>query len=209
MRNTSSTGCRSGASQGRGCRVIPHTTWVRVNQSEMGQGVTTALPMIIAEELDVDWTTLHVEIAPAEAVYKNPTFHAQFTADSTSVRTSWDILRQVGTVARAMLISTAAQTWKVPMSERRTENSVVRHDATDRQLGYGELAPIAATLPIPDAVPLKAPKDFTVIGQNYRRLDTPLKSTGKAIYGVDVQRRGHQSEHCDGPNGSKNPDRSA
>lgn len=163
---------------------------VRVNHSEMGQGVTTALPMLIAEELDMDWTTLHVEIAPAEAVYKNPAFHAQFTGDSTSVRTSWDILRRAGAVARAMLIGAAAQTWKVPTSECRTENSVVMHDATGRQLGYGELAPIAATLPIPEAVPLKAPKDFKVIGQRYRRLDTPLKTTGKAVFGIDVQMPG-------------------
>ena len=166
------------------------TVTVRVNHSEMGQGITTALPMIIAEELEADWSKVNVQIAPAEAVYKNPAFNTQMTAASTSVRTSWDILRKAGATAREMLIAAAAGTWNVPTGQCRAETGMVIHDSTQRKLGYGELVSKAAQLPIPDNVTLKKPEDFRIIGHSYLRLDTMAKITGKAVFGTDVQMPG-------------------
>ena len=163
---------------------------MRINHSEMGQGITTALSMIIAEELEADWGKVDVEIAPAEAVYKNPAFNTQMTAASTSVRTSWDILRKAGATAREMLIAAAAGTWNVPTSQCRAETGIVIHNPTQRKLGYGELTSKAAQLPIPDNITLKAPEDFRIIGQNYLRLDTMAKITGEAVFGTDVQMPG-------------------
>jgi CO/xanthine dehydrogenase Mo-binding subunit len=163
---------------------------VRVNHSEMGQGITTALSMIITEELEADWGKVDVEIAPADAVYKNPAFHTQMTAASTSVRTSWDILRKAGATAREMLIAAAAGTWNVPTGQCRAETGIVIHNPTQRKLGYGELTSKAAQLPIPDNVTLKKPEDFRIIGHSYLRLDTMAKITGEAVFGTDVQMTG-------------------
>lgn len=163
---------------------------VRVNHCEMGQGITTALPMIIAEELEADWEKVDVEIAPAETVYKNPAFNTQMTAASTSVRISWDILRKAGATAREMLISAAAATWNVPTSKCRAETGMVIHDPTQRKLSYGELTSKAVQLPIPGKVTLKKPKDFRIIGHSHLRLDTKAKITGKAVFGTDVQMPG-------------------
>lgn len=159
----------------------------RIHHSEMGQGITTGLAMILAEELDADWSRVSVEIAPAEEVYKNPAFSVQMTGDSTSTRTSWDILRQAGATARFMLVQAAAQVWSVPTSECQTEKGQVMHPASGKMLSYGDLAPRAAQLPIPENVPLKAPADFKLIGQRMPRLDTLVKSTGEAIFGMDIQ----------------------
>jgi CO/xanthine dehydrogenase Mo-binding subunit len=160
---------------------------VRVNHSEMGQGITTALSMIIAEELEADWNKVVVEIAPAEAVYKNPEFRTQMTAASTSVRTSWDILRKAGATAREMLITAAAKSWKVPADQCRAETGNVIHPPTQRKISYGMLTSAASRLPIPDNVALKKPKDFTIIGHRYPRLDAMSKITGEAVFGSDVQ----------------------
>ena len=117
------------------------TVTVRVNHSEMGQGITTALAMIIAEELEADWDKVDVQIAPAAAMYKNPAFNTQMTAASTSVRTSWDILRKAGATAREMLIAAAAGTWHVPAGQCRAETGMVIHNSTPRKLGYGGFMP--------------------------------------------------------------------
>ncbi|CAB1064317.1 Uncharacterized aldehyde oxidase, molybdopterin-binding subunit [Olavius sp. associated proteobacterium Delta 1] len=112
-----------------------------------------------------------VQFAPAEAMYKNPAFNTQMTAASTSVRTSWDILRKAGATAREMLIAAAAGTWNVPAGQCRAETGMVIHNQSQRKLGYGELASKAAQLPIPDNVTLKKPEDFRIIGHSYLRLD--------------------------------------
>jgi CO/xanthine dehydrogenase Mo-binding subunit len=160
---------------------------VRINHSEMGQGITTGLAMIIAEELEADWERVSVEIAPAEAVYKNPAFRVQMTGDSTSTRTSWDILRQAGASARQMLVQAAATTWSVPVSECRAEKGQVIHLPSGKKLDYGQLVSTAAQLPIPKNVTLKTPQEFKMVGCSYPRLDTPIKCTGEAIFGIDVQ----------------------
>ena len=163
---------------------------IRVNHTELGQGITTALPMIIAEELEARWDLVRFEIAPAESVYKNPLFGTQMTAASTSVKSSWDILRRAGATAREMLIAAGAQNWNVPTSECRAEKGSVIHTPSGRKLGFGSLAQKAATLPTPKEVRLKTPDDFKIIGQRIPRLDTPLKTAGKAIFGIDVRMPG-------------------
>lgn len=160
---------------------------VRVNHSEMGQGVLTALPMILAEELEVDWSRVRAEIAPAEAVYKNPKFNIQMTGASTSVLTSWEILRQAGATVREMLLSAASKTWAVPRSECYAERGFAYHRQTDRQISYGELVSKAATLPIPENVTLKDANKFKIIGRSIPRLETPSKIDGSAIFGTDIQ----------------------
>jgi CO/xanthine dehydrogenase Mo-binding subunit len=160
---------------------------VRVNHTEMGQGITTALAMIVAEELDADWANVRVDIAPAEALYKNPAFNCQMTAASTSVKTSWDPLRRAGAAARQMLMAAAARTWDVPIGECRTERGVVLHEESDRRLRYGELVEAAAKLAEPDQVILKEHGSFRIIGHPIPRLDTLEKVNGSAVFGIDVR----------------------
>ena len=157
------------------------TIWV--GKSEMGQGVRTSLPMIVAEELDVDWTRVRIEPALADShKYGN-----QLTGGSTSVRTSWEPLRKAGAQARAMLIAAAAQSWGVAADSCRTENGFVVHEASGRRARYGSLAEAAANLPVPEKPPLKNPKDFRIIGQSLSRLDIPAKVDGSAQFGIDVR----------------------
>lgn len=163
---------------------------VRINHSEMGQGITTGLAMILAEELDADWGKVAVEIAPAESVYKNPAFRVQMTGDSTSTRTSWDILRKAGAAARFMLVQAAAGAWSVSASECRTEKGQVIHPPSGKSAGYGQLAASAAQVPVPENVALKTPDEFKLIGQEIPRLDTLIKTTGAAVFGMDVQMDG-------------------
>jgi isoquinoline 1-oxidoreductase subunit beta len=171
--------------------------WVRIgtdgsvtlvlDRSEMGQGVHTALPMLLAEELDVPWATVRVEQSGASKEYYNPLFQSMVTGGSMSVRTGWMPLREAGARARAMLVSAAATAWAVAPSECRTANGVVIHPATRRRLKYGELAGRASALPVPEKVTLKEPRDFTIIGTPAPRLDLGDKVAGKATFGVDVR----------------------
>jgi isoquinoline 1-oxidoreductase beta subunit len=155
-------------------------------QVEMGQGVYTALPMIIAEELDADWNSVAVEHAPAnEKLYANPMFGVQATGNSNSVRAWWMPLRKAAAQSRALLVAAAAKQWNVDPSSCTTESGKVMHKATNRALGYGELASSATGAP-PANPPLKQPKDFRLIGKPLKRLDTPAKVDGKAVYGIDV-----------------------
>lgn len=163
------------------------TVTVMVNHSEMGQGIMTALSMIVAEELEADWSKVRAEIAPVHPVYKNPDFGVQATGGSTSVRTSWDILRPAAAATRELLIAAAAKTWGVRTSECRAVKGTVVHDASGRTLQYGQLVKKAAGLPIPDNVPLKQPDRFEVIGKRFPRLDTPAKAEGSAVFGIDVK----------------------
>lgn len=157
-----------------------------VNKSEMGQGVYTSLPMLIAEELEADWSRISVESAPVAAVYNHTAFGMQMTGGSSSVPSSWEQLRRVGASGRILLIRAAAASWGVPESECRAENSEVFHDASGQKASYGTLSDLAATLPLPDNVVLKSPRDFKIIGKATKRLDTPAKINGSAQFGLDV-----------------------
>ncbi|PYQ22140.1 MAG: twin-arginine translocation pathway signal protein [Acidobacteria bacterium] len=159
---------------------------VIVNHSEMGQGVFTALPMILAEELDADWTKVRFEPAPVDPVYNHPVFGMQMTGGSTSTWSSFDQFRKAGAAARAMLVAAAAQRWKVDPAACRTENGTVVHAPSNRRLSYGQLAEEAARLTPPSPVALKDPKDFKLIGRPVKRLDTPEKTNGKGVFGIDV-----------------------
>ncbi len=156
------------------------------NKSEMGQGVYTSLPMIVAEELDCDWQMVRVEAAPVAPIYNHTEFGSQVTGGSTSVRTEWQRLALAGATARAMLVQAAAQTWQAEPAACRTEKGQVIH-SDGRKLSYGELAAKASELPVPDQVKLKDPAHYTLIGHPIHRLDSPAKINGTAIFGIDVQ----------------------
>lgn len=153
-----------------------------VARSEMGQGVRTALPMILAEELEADWKNIEIEQAGASTLYGDQT-----TGGSASVKTTWDPMRKAGAVAREMLISAAASTWSVPRSSCSAQGGSVVHAASNRRLSYGELASKAATLPIPSDVQLKQSKDYKIVGQRLARVDTPSKVKGEAVFGIDFK----------------------
>lgn len=153
-----------------------------VARSEMGQGVRTALPMILAEELEADWKQIEIEQAGASTLYGDQT-----TGGSASVRTTWDPMRKAGAAAREMLISAAALTWSVPRSACTAEAGHIKHAASNRSLSYGELVGKASTLPIPTDVPLKQSKDYKIVGQRLARVDSPDKVKGEAVYGIDFR----------------------
>ncbi len=155
---------------------------VVVPRSEMGQGVRTALPMILAEELEADWSEIAIEQAGASTLFGDQT-----TGGSASVRTTWDPMRRAGAAAREMLIAAAAKVWGVSLSECRAEKSKVIHTASNRSLSYGELADRAAKLPVPSDPPLKSAKDYKVIGKALPRVDTPSKVNGSAEFGIDFR----------------------
>ena len=159
-----------------------------IPQVEMGQGVYTSLSMIVAEELDADWKRIRVEHAPPnEKLYFNPMLGVQATGNSNSVRAFWKPLRTAGATTRACLIGAAAQTWKVPAAECRTQEGKVVHDRSKRTLDYGALAAGAAAITPPKDVPLKDPAAFRLIGKPIKRLDTPEKTNGRAQYGIDAR----------------------
>jgi isoquinoline 1-oxidoreductase subunit beta len=167
-------------------RITPdNKVTIVVARSEMGQGVRTALPMILAEELEADWKQIEIEQAGASTLFGDQT-----TGGSASIRTTWDPMRKAGASAREMLISAAALTWGVPRSSCTAENSHIKHAATNRSLSYGELASKAATLPIPTDVPLKQSKDYKIVGQRVARLDSPAKVKGEAVFGIDFRMPG-------------------
>ncbi len=153
-----------------------------IDKSEMGEGNHTALAMLIAEELDADWTRVKIGAVP-----DNPAGWSRrmSTGGSTSVRTSWDILRKAGATARAMLVQAAAQTWGVEAAACSTQNGAVTH--ASHRLTYGALAQKAASLAVPENPPLKDPKDFRLLGKPTHRLDTPSKVNGTAQFGIDVR----------------------
>jgi isoquinoline 1-oxidoreductase subunit beta len=157
-------------------------------QVEMGQGSYTAMPMLIAEELEIELSTIRLEHAPADdKLYGNPIIKFQITGGSTSVRAFWDPLRRAGATARTLLVSAAAQKWSVGVESCRAENGEVIHVPTGRRVNYGALVDTAATLPVPENVALKEPKAFKVIGTAVKRLDAKDKVTGRAQYGIDVR----------------------
>jgi len=162
---------------------------VIVNHSEMGQGVYTALPMLLAEELDADWNKVGYESAPVDLKYNHPVFGMQITGGSSSVWSAFEQYRNAGAAARAMLIAAAAQQWNADPATLRTESGIVL-DGANRKLSYGQLAEAAAKMTPPQKVTLKDPKAFKLIGTPVKRLDTPEKINGKAVFGIDVKNPG-------------------
>ncbi|SDG19166.1 MULTISPECIES: xanthine dehydrogenase family protein molybdopterin-binding subunit [unclassified Duganella] len=157
---------------------------------EMGQGTYTSIPMLIAEELEVDLKDVVLEHAPPDDQrFINPALGFQVTGGSTTIRAAWLPMRQAGAAARLLLVQAAAQQWQVDPSSCRAEHGMVMHAPSGRKLRYGALAEAAARLPLPapDTIVLKQPKDFRLIGKAARRLDTPGKLNGSARYGIDVQ----------------------
>jgi isoquinoline 1-oxidoreductase beta subunit len=154
--------------------------------SEMGQGVYTSLPMLLNEELEADWSKIRVEAAPVDKVYNHPVFGMQMTGGSTTSPAEWERYRKMGATARVMLVAPVAANWGVETSTCRVENGVVIHAATNKRATYGSLANAAARLTPPANVPLKNPKDFTLVGKPTLRLDTPSKTNGTAQFGLDV-----------------------
>jgi len=170
-------------------RIAPDdTVTIFLKHVEMGQGVSTSLPMAVAEELECDWRRVRFEHAPAEIVYAHTAFKIQMTGGSTSTWESFDQLRTAGAMARQMLIAAAADRWKVPAGECRAENGSIVNGS--RRLRFGELAAAAASLSAPDTVTLKDPKDWKLLGHATHRLDSAAKITGQAEFGIDVRRPG-------------------
>jgi isoquinoline 1-oxidoreductase subunit beta len=156
-------------------------------QVEMGQGIYTAVAMILAEELDANFSSVVLEHAPAnEKLYANPAFGIQATGGSTSVRAFWKPLRAAGATARAVLVQAAAKQWQVEPASCTTSNGEVMHAESGRKLSYGELVDAANAETPPKDAPLKDPKDFVLIGKPLKRFDTPDKVNGKTVYGIDA-----------------------
>ena len=182
------------AQMGRGPEVLAPADFIRIaadgivtltsKNAEIGQNVYNTLPMLIAEELDVDWKNVRVVRADADPRYGN-----QFTGGSSATPANWEPMRQVGAAGRHMLIAAAASTWGVAAAECSTASGRVHHKASNRSLGYGELATKAATMPVPDfrTLKLKDPKDYKIIGTSTISVETKDMVTGKPIFGIDVK----------------------
>jgi isoquinoline 1-oxidoreductase beta subunit len=172
-------------------RIAPdNTVTVIVKHLDMGQGNTTGLATIVADELDADWAQIRTEFAPADAaLYSNLLMGpVQGTGGSTAIANSWQQLRRAGAAAREMLIAAAAFEWKVPAREVAVEKGVLRHAGTGRSATFGEFAQSASTLPVPQEPRLKDPKDWTYIGKRVSRVDSVAKTTGRAVYSLDIRR---------------------
>ncbi|MBZ0293324.1 MAG: xanthine dehydrogenase family protein molybdopterin-binding subunit [Anaerolineae bacterium] len=154
-----------------------------VHRSEMGQGVQTALPMILADELEADWTTIRIEQAPADPIYGD-----QVTGGSVSLQNAYCVLRMAGAAARMMLIAAAAQMWAVNPETCRAENGTVVHESSEQRLGYGQLVEVASSIPVPkrSEMKFKSPEDFRYIGTRRGQIDNPQFVTGSAVFGSDI-----------------------
>jgi isoquinoline 1-oxidoreductase subunit beta len=169
-------------------RIAPDdSVTVIANHSEMGQGIYTSLPMLLNEELEAEWSKIKVEPAPVDPAYNHAVFGIQMTGGSTTTPSEWERFRKMGAMGRLMLIEAAAQKWSVPATECHVEKGVVFHNATGKKASYGSLAGAASQLKPPADIPLKDPKQFTLIGKPVRRLDTPSKVNGTAQFGLDVR----------------------
>src|SRR6266849_3497595 len=188
-------GALAAAAKGKGSEL---TAWIvigaddsvliRVARSEMGQGSSTGLPMLVAEELGCDWKKVRTEfVSTGEQIRRNRAWGSMATGGSRSIRDSQEYLRQAGAAAREMLIAAAAQRWKVPGSECDAENGVITHAPSQRKVRFGQVAQAASKLELPKDVKLKDPKEWNLIGKPARRLDIPDKVRGKPLFGIDVQ----------------------
>jgi isoquinoline 1-oxidoreductase beta subunit len=190
------TGCSTDSRKPGPLQQLPFNAWLTVgsddsisflvDRSEMGQGVFTALPMLIAEELGVDLARIKLDFAPADARFTNDLLGGQVTGGSTSIRDAWTKLRTAGARAREMLVAAACAEWGIPTSDCRIENGVIV-SSHGKRLRYGEVAAAAAKLPVPEKPALKARTAFTLLGREHPRLDTPSKVDGSVRYGVDVR----------------------
>lgn len=162
------------------------TITVQVNRLDFGQGVSTGLPLVLAEELDADWSKVKSQLAPAAEAYKDPNFGLQMTGGSSAIANSWLQYRELGARARAMLIAAAAQKWKVSPATLRTENSMVIA-SNGKRASYAELAKLAASLPVPEKVQLKDPKNFSLLGKPVSSLSARAKADGTQQFGIDVK----------------------
>jgi isoquinoline 1-oxidoreductase beta subunit len=164
------------------------TVRIRVARSEMGQGSFTALPMLVAEELECDWNKVRAEYASvAENLRRNRVYVSFATGGSRSIRTSHEFLRQAGAAAREMLIAAAAQQWGVPAAECRAANSVITHPPSGRSVRFGAVAEAASHLTPPKSVALKPPEQWKLIGKPVKRFDTPEKVMGKPVFAIDLR----------------------
>ena len=155
---------------------------------EMGQGTYTSIPMLIAEELEIDLKQVRLEHAPPnEKLYANPLLGVQATGNSNAIRGAWQPLRKAGATAKAMLVAAAAKRWNVDPASCRAQNGAVLHEPSGKRASYGELAAEAARMPLPENVAVKGPQDFRLIGTPAKRLDTPAKINGTAVYGIDAR----------------------
>jgi isoquinoline 1-oxidoreductase beta subunit len=180
-----------------GARDVPLNAWLRIttddqvtlicSQSEMGQGIMTTLPAVIAEELGADWKRVKVEISPVATVYRNPRLNWMFTGNSESTMAFFDLLLQMGASAREMLIAAASKRWGVPPRECHAEGGQILHRPSARALTFGDLAEAAAKEPPPEKPALKAQKDWTLLGRSLPRVELPGKLNGSAIFGLDVR----------------------
>jgi isoquinoline 1-oxidoreductase subunit beta len=188
-------GKREATSSGE-TKIIESNAWLRIgtdnsvtflcDRSEMGQGVYTSLPMLIAEELGVRMNRVKVAAAPADPAYINNLIGTQITGGSTSVRDAWTKLRTAGAQARRMLVTAAAQEWRIPISGIRVQDGVIT-SPRGKKLTFGQVAEAAAKLPVPKDVNLKSPASWRIIGREQKRLDTPSKVDGSAVFGIDVR----------------------
>src|SRR5262249_36291260 len=161
---------------------------IRIAKSEMGQGTLTGLAQLIAEELECDWSKVTTEFpTPGENVARKRVWGDFFTAGSRGIRESHELVRKGGATARMMLLQAAANEWKVPVAECSAANSVITHKASNRTTTFGKVAEAASKIEPPGEVKLKDPKDWKIAGKGVKRLDTPLKVNGQAIYGIDVK----------------------
>ncbi len=169
-------------------RIAPdNSITITVPSSEMGQGVSTSLPMIVAEDLEADWTKITAKLAPAGDAYKNPFYNMQGTGGSTSIRGWWQPLRTIGASAREMLLAAAAEQWGIPVSDCVAENGMVMHKNNGKQASYGELAEAAAKLTPPQEPDLKPQEQYRIVGQPLKRLDSLPKIDGSAVYGMNMR----------------------
>ncbi len=178
-------------------RDLPLNAWLRIttddqvtlicSQSEMGQGIMTTLPAVLAEELGADWKRVKVEFSPVAAVYRNPRVNWMFTGNSESASAFFDLLLQMGASAREMLIAAAAKRWGVEPRDCHAEGGKVRHPPTARALTFGELCEAAAGETPPEKPPLKAPKDWKLLGRSLPRVELPAKLDGTAVFGLDFR----------------------
>jgi isoquinoline 1-oxidoreductase beta subunit len=158
---------------------------VAINRLEFGQGVHTALPMVLAEELDADWSKVRARLGGNDAAYADPRFGIQMTGGSTALKHSFSQYRELGARARAMLVAAAAAQWKVDAATLRTREGFVL-GPNGKKLSYGELAQAAMAQPVPATVVLKNPRDFRLIGKPTGRLDAKAKSSGQQSFGIDM-----------------------